>query len=428
MAMSEELTKELEALKASLGKNVDALARVDKLEEQLKVTQAGVAEVKAVRAELDKIQLLVAEREATIRKWQEEARVVAVRRDPIQDKIEARRTLGMIVRAEMARYMRTEMPAEFKTEGELIRKYNEQCLQRATLTPMSTTGSYVVPTVTEGSIMDAVEEVDETLSLIDFRGGLPAGGTYNFTFLASRPVMQKKRAGTDTAMTASDPVFSQLQLSPNETYIYFPVDNKLFRMSAVALGGYFEGLCRDGMVDKLGYWLLRADASASYNTLTGILNEATAAYLYSLGAGKTAFADLADTDLQKIKAKCLKRGRGPKGRWLMDLEIQGIIESMDRTGKLPVIREREDGTMVVKQNPVVIGEHMPGLDESAPSTAFAVYGDLATMMMVQVGGMEVMSDASRHFDTDQTAFRAKTIMAFGRKPVATLITVKTAAA
>jgi HK97 family phage major capsid protein len=424
--MNEEIKKELDALKGMLGKNVDVAARIEALEAKL-AGFAGADDVKAVRAEIETMKQTIAEREATIRKLQEEGRVQAVRQDPIVQRRDALSMLGMMVRQQMSRYMRVELPEAFRGETELVRRYHEQVLTRATLTPMSTTGSYLVPSVTDRSIMDGVEEVSDLMSQIEMVTGLPNAGTYSFTFLTSRPVMQPARATTDTAMTASDPVFGQLQLTPKETYIYFPVDNKLFLMSAVALGGYFEGLCRDGMIDKLSYWLLRANGAAAYNSLTGILAESTAAYVYSLANGKTAFADLAAADLNKIKAKCLKRGRGPRGRWMMDLEVLGLIEDMDRTGKSPVLRERDDGSYTVKQNPVITEEYMPGLDESAAGTGFLVYGDLATMLMAMVGGLEIQSDSSRHFDTDQTAFRAKTVMAFARKPVATMITVKTAA-
>jgi len=427
--MNEELKKEFEALKASLGKNVDALARVDQLETRVAAAEATAADVKAVRAELEKIQATVTEREQAIRKLQEEGRVQAVRPDPIIQRQESLEMLGMIVRQELARQNRMEIPALFRHETELVRKWNEQILARATVTPMATTGSYLVPTVTDRSIMDGLEEVSELLNLIDMVPGLPAGGTFNFTFLSTRPSMQPARASSDTAFTASDPVFAQLQLSPKETYVFFPIDNKLFIMSAVALGGYFEGLVTQAMIDKLAYWTLRADGDATnYNSITGALNEATAAYVYSLPSGKTAFADLAAGDLTKAKAKCLKRGRGPRGRWLMDLEIQGVIEELDRTGKLPVIREREDGTYVIKQNPVVIEEHMPGLDESGAGKGFALYGDLSTIMLGMVGGLQIASDSSVKFDKNQTAFRGTTIMDIVRKPVATMIVLKTAAA
>lgn len=423
--MDPKLKEEFDGIRAELGKNVDAIKRVDELEKKL---AAGEADAKLVRGEIDKIKAFVEDREKAIKDLQEKGKVQAIRRDPIVERHDALEMLGMIVRQEMARQNRVELPAVFRDETELVRRYQENCLARATLTPMSATGSYGVPTITDQAITEAVEEVSPFLGLVDFMPGLPAGGTFNFTFLSSRPVMQAKRASTDTAMSASDPVFAQLQLSPSETYIFFPVDNKLFLMSALSLGGYFEGLCRDGMIDKLAYWALRADATATYNSITGLLKDTTAAYIQTLPAGKKAFGDVTADDISRAKAKCYKRGRGSRGRWLMDLEIQGVIEDINREGKVPLIRETEDGTAKLKQNPIVIEEHMPGLDESAADTVFALFGDLATLIVGMVGGIQIASDASVKFDKNQTAFRATTIVDIKRKPVQSLIALKTAAA
>ncbi len=422
--MDPELKKALEELRALAGKSVDAIARCDQIETRL---AEGATTAKKALDEIALVRSFVEEREKAFKTMIEESRTVALRRDPIHDRTESLRMLGMIVRSEMARMNRMEIPAAFRQEADLLRAYREDMV-RATLTPMSTTGSYVVPTITDQAIQSAVEDVSEFLSLCDFQPGLPAGGTFNYTFLSTRPVMQPKRASSDTAMTASDPVFAQLQLSPAETYVFFPVDNKMFLMSAVALGGYFEGLCRDAMIDKLAYWALRADGTATYNLITGLLKETTPAYIYSLPNGKTAFGDVTDTDLNKIKAKCLKRGRGPRGRWLCDLEVQGVIENLDRTGKVPVLTYGQDGAPRCKQNLIINDEYMPGLDESAGDTGFLLYGDLATLLIGMVGGIRVASDASVRFDKNQTCFRADTIVDIKRKPVATLILGKTAAA
>lgn len=423
--MDPELKRILDELKGNVGKAVDVAARIDAIEKRV---VDGETSLTAARKDLEAVQQVATERENAIKQLREESRARSLQRDPIHERREALTMLGMIVRSELARANCMDLPAAFLSEVELVRSYRETMLSRATITPMATTGSYLVPTITDQAITDAIEEVSEILGMADVQTGLPAGGTFNFTFLATRPSMQPKRASSDTAMTASDPVFAQLQLSPNETYVFFPVDNKMFLMSAMSLGGYFERLCRDAMIDKLAYWLLRADGTASYNSITGALAETTAAYVYTLPAGKTAFSDLAGTDITKAKAKTLKRGRGPRGRWIMDLEVQGIVEEIDRTGKVPLIREREDGTMLLKQNPIVNDEYMPGLDESNKDTGFALYGDLATYLVGMVGGLQIASDASVKFDKNQTAFRGTTIVDIKRKPVATLMLVKTAAA
>jgi HK97 family phage major capsid protein len=422
--MDPELKKALDELRAQIGRHVDVAARVDKIETDM-AARATTADLKTARADLEKLQTLVADRDAALKTLQEQGRVQALQRDPIRDRIEAKRMLGMIVRAEIARNNRWDLPADFQGEIALVRSYREQVIARATLTPMSTTGSYVVPTVTDRSIMDAVEEVSQLLSLVDFQPGLPAGGTFNFTFLATRPSMLQKRASTDTAFTASDPVFSQLVLSPNETYVFFPIDNKLFLMSAVALGGYFEGLCRDAMIDKLAYWLLRADAGASYNSITGLLAQTT--YTVSLPNGKTAFADVTADDIYAAEDSVLGRGRGPNGRWLLSHDILGIVKNIDRLGKMGLI-DRVNGNLTIDNYPTVQDTNMPVRSESAKGVAFAAFGDLKSIIVGMVGGMQIASDSSVRFDKNQTCFRATTIVDIKQKPVNTLVTLKTAAA
>ena len=421
--MNEELKRELEALKAMVGKNVEVLARIAALEQKLAAGDAGMV---AVRSEIDALKASVSERENIIRDLQAQGRVRRLEQEPRLAHREAVTMMGMILRAEMARQMGSELPTAYRPEIELVRKYREDVLTRATLTPMSTTGSYLVPTVTEMSLIDGLEEVSPMLSMVDFIPGLPAAGTINIPVLTARPTMQPKRAGTDTAMTASDATFGQVQLSPQETYVLFYLDNKFFVMSPFAIGSFAMNLLRDAMVDKLAYWLLRADGTASYNSITGILAETDVNYVYSLPAGKTAFSDLTATDINKAKAKVFKRGR-TRGVWLMDEDIQGIVEELDRTGKVPIITFAQDGSPRIKQRPVVIEEYMPGTDESAAATAFAAFGDLATYIVGMVGGMHLASDASYRFGQNQTTFRATTVMDMKRKPVKTFTTLKTAA-
>ena len=45
-----------------------------------------------------------------------------------------------------------------------------------------------------------------------------------------------------------------------------------------------------------------------------------------------------------------------------------------------------------------------------------------------VGGLQIASDASVKFDKNQTAFRGTTIVDIKRKPVQTMVLLKTAAA
>lgn len=425
--MDPELKKALEELRGQLKNSVDVAARVDQIEARIKLGATG-EDLKAVRADLEKLQKFHTEREQALKDLQEKTRVHALSRDPIQLKRSGIEMMGMMARSLFMRRIGSEHPAEFRGEVDLVRKYQEEMLARATLTPMSTTGSYVVPTVTALSIEDAVEAVSGLLGLVDFQPGLPAGGTFNYTYLATRPTAQKARASSDTSRTQSDPVLAQLQLTPKEMYVTFPVDNKFFVMSPLALGTYFQGLCRDSLIARLVYWLIRADGSSTYNSITGLLAEATADYVYYLPAGKTKFADATALDYGKARANNFARGRGPAARWLLGIDIQDLAEEIDRTGKNPLIREREDGSYRIKNIQVQVEEDMPGESESAVSTGFAVVGDLKTILVGMVGGMRVRSDSSVGFKEDQTWFAADTVVDIKRKAIKSLTVMKTAAA
>lgn len=422
--VDEKLKQEFDALRAELKKNVEALARVDKLE-----AAAGQrdADVKKIQGDMEAIRAEAKQREDTIRELQQKARVQAIQRDPIRERQDSIRMLGMIVRQELSKHLRVEVPAAFKEEGELVRSYHES-ISRATLYAGGTTGSYLVPTITEATVIDALEEVSELLGLVDFVPGLPAASTISIPTLVTRPTLQAARASVDTAMTQSDPAFGQLQLTPAEAYIYFPVDNRLIQMSAVALGNLLAQVLRDGLISGICTWLLSGDATSTYNSVRGILKENTAAYIYQLGSGKTGFANLAKSDLTGMKAKCLKRGRGPRGRWLTSLDVLGIIEDLDRTGKTPVITYGQDGMPRVLQNEVVIEEGMPDIADSAADTGFIGFGDWATYLVGLIEGIQIASSSDYLFGKNQTAFRGVLNMDIKRKPVATAILGKTAAA
>lgn len=102
--MDPELKKLFDELRAELGKNVDALKRVDDLAAR---AESGQAEIKAMRAEVDKIRAFVEERDKQIEKLREQGRVEALRRDPIRERSQGLEMLGMIARQEWARQMRS---------------------------------------------------------------------------------------------------------------------------------------------------------------------------------------------------------------------------------------------------------------------------------------------------------------------------------
>lgn len=414
----EEMLKKLELLREELGKNTTAVAKVDALERTLLERSASIVKIEA---QLEAIKAESAAREKQIETLRREARVVGIERDGVRTPDHGLRVMGMMAREALAQHERCELPVDFKHEVQLLREYRERTLDSG-----ATTGSYLVPAITNAELLDAVEEVSDILSRVDLVSGLPGASTFYWPVLTARSALKPARATVDTAATASAPTFDQLSVSPNEAYVYFPVTNRLLQMSAVDLGRICQQNLRDAMIQGIADWVISGDGTSTYNSFTGILAQSAAAYVSTLPAGKTAFGDLTVSDLRKAKQKLLKRGRA-RGVALMSLEVLGVIEDLDRQGKTQIVTYDNAGNARVMMMPVVLDEGMPTLDDSAVSKGFIALGDLQTMLVAIVGQIEFAVSSEVLFDKLQTAFRAVINMGIARKPAATLVTLKTPA-
>ncbi len=407
--------QELNALREELKRNNEALATLDAIEKRIATGETSAREAQKQMAELRET---VARLEKEIEEARRKARLQGIARDGIAYRNQAYRVLGSQLREMLARHLGISLGSRFAEEREMLAQY------RATLSPESAGGSYLVPTLTADEIIEGVEETSSILMLTDFRPGLP--GKMDLPVLTARPTLQHKRATLATDMTTSDPAIGRVQFEPEEGYVFFPVDNRLIEMSAVDLGRLAVGWLRDAAIEGLTQDLLSGDGSSSYNEITGILNETEAAFVQSLPSQKTAFGDLTKADLQATKSKCLKRGRA-RGVWLVSHDVLGLIEDLDRTGKVPVVTYGQDGQPRILQNPVVIDEGMPDIADSGAGKAILAFGDLSTYLVGLVNGIQIGVSTEVLFRRNQTAFRAVLNYDIKRKPVATLITLKTAA-
>lgn len=414
--MNEEMKRMFDELRAELGKNVAAVAKIDGIAQRL---EAGELAVKAAKDEIKVVRELAEEQKRQIEDIRKQTRVEGMARDGVADRRSGLILLGAQLRQRLAAHLGARLDSRFAGEAKLIEEF-----QARALNPNATTGSYLVPTITEMEIMDTVEEVSDLISRTDFQPGLP--GKMALPTLLTRPTLQHVRATNDTAQTASAPTFGTLPFSPEEGYVFFPVDNRLLEMAAANLGQYCLNLTRDAIIQGLATDLLSGDGTTDFNSFTGILKEATAGYIYSL-TGATAFSGLTKAHLSAIKAKADKRGRA-RGVWLMSEYIKGIVEDLDRTGKVPVITYRaSDGMPLLLGNPIVVDEGMPDLADSAVSTACIGFGDLATYLVGLVGGIQLAVSSEVYFNKNQTCFRGTINYALVRKPRPSFITGKTAA-
>lgn len=419
--MDPELKKELELLRTEMAKNAEALARIDKVEE---AASAGTASVATLQRELEAVKVAAGEREKTILELQRQGSVQRLEQDPLRDKGVALRTFAAIVRQELARTLKVEVPAAFKAEADLVRGYTEQ-LARASLSFNAASGSYLIPTALDSTPLDTMEAVSPVLGMTDFVPGLPNVGTLNIPTIVGEPTLTFGRTNTDAAMTQTNAAFGSFAVTPKEAYIYFPVDNNLLEMAALPLGSLLLSLINRAVTRGMTKTLLLGDGSAAYGLITGIMNEAT--YVTSLTAGKKTFGDLTYAEAVKIKKAVMQSGRA-NGKWLLAMDVEGACGEEDRNGKAPFMTFDAAGNASLLRNPVVNDELLPDLSTAVQAgAAFGAFGDLKAMLVGLVGGIRIASDASYRFGYNQTAFRAVALMDIVRKPINTLRTIKAAA-
>ena len=392
----EEVLRELKLLKEELRKNELALARLDALEKQVVAREASEKEA---MKKMDAIREEAAHATAEARKQIEKSRMEIARGEGVVQREHSLTVLAAMGRSIICQRTGLSYPKQFANEQDVLREY----ISRATLEAGATSGSYIVPTITSGEILDGLEQVSDIMDRVDFRTNLP--GNIDLTFLTSRPRLRYARASVDDTMTTSDAAFSQVQLRPDEAYVYFGIDNRLLQMSAVPLGTYMLGLVRESCVEGLCDALLNADGTSSYNSIRGILNETDERYFYRMPASKTAFADLTDSDLIAVMAQTFMRGRA-NGVFLVSLDVLGIISQIDRKGKLGIVTYDPNGKILIWGRPVVIDEGMPRIRNSNPDKVVLGFGDLKTYVVGLVQGIQVASSTEDRFGANQTTFEA----------------------
>jgi len=413
--MDPKLKEALDALRAEVGKNAEAVARVAALET---ANATGAADLKKVQIEIESIRAANAASEKAFKDAIQENRRVALDKDPIKTKRDAIVMMGMMTRQIMVRAKNIPVPERFKDEAQRVADY---MAQRATLSELTTGGTVFVPTILEGEIIDTLEELSKLLGEVDFKTGVPSKIT--IPTLTTRPTLQPKRASTDTALSQTDPAFSYMSVDSDEGSIFFPVDNNLLELSPFSLGALMLPLARDAFLEGLCTWLLKADGTATYNSLTGILKEAT----YVETMAKNAFGDLTAMEVRGLKTAVLQKGRSA-GKFLMSDYALSLCENMDRLGKIAVVTYGNDGLPRIFGSPVLVDAGMPGLADSAASTGFIAYGDLKAMLVCICGnGIKLVADPSYRFGYNQTSFLAIAHVYLARKPVNSMRLLKTSA-
>ncbi len=331
---------------------MDLAARLDVIE-GARATEAD--EVKKLRTELDDIKKTSQEREATIVEIQRRNRL-RIEADPAQQRKEALEMLGEMGRRALAHELRDGCAEDVCRAAEAAGRVSEAAAPSGRRCRWPRAPPFPADHTSRMEIFNTLEEVSPLLGEVDFQSGWPAKGT--FVSLTGRPTLQPKRASSDTDMTQSDASFSEFSWSTDEGYIFFPVDNWLLELSPLAFGTLLLQVSRDAFLQGLTDWLINGDGTSTYNSITGILND-TVNIVRLAGTG---FASLTNANLRALMRAVLLRARR-MGVFLSGPYLIDLLEEIDRTGKVPILREQGDGSYRIKSHRHVEDEGMP--DETA---------------------------------------------------------------
>lgn len=409
------LREMLAEMKGNVGRAVEVLPKIEALEKKLterdtdaKTMRDGIEALKAdLKARADEI--------AECRRQQQ----VRIDQDPARSKRQALIVLGAQLRQSLARAIGSEIPGRFSDERAVIEDYAKQ---RATLQAGSSPGSLMIPTMLEADFNTAMEDPSTIAGQTDYRPNLP--GNIDVTVLTGRFALKGKRSSVDNELEKQEPAFTQLSIAPEEMSIFVPVDNRLLEMEAIGLASQMMPLLMDSFVDGIGYWALRADGTAAFNSLTGVLNNGT--YKVAMPAGKKSFRDLSRDDLLRVKVSTLQRIQN-RGKFYLGAETLASIGDLDRQGKVALVTQM-NGKTLVDGNEVVVDQYMPVGSESAADKPLLAFGDMAAMVVGLKAGVQVDASREYYFGKNQTCFR---LIAYGdikRKPANLLTVLRTAAA
>lgn len=131
---------------------------------------------------------------------------------------------------------------------------------------------------------------------------------------------------------------------------------------------------------------LNGDGTATYNSITGILNNANVGEL-TLAGGSTSFADITPDNLVLARNEVPSSLR-KSGVYVFHPDLEAIfLTKQDGQGAYIFDYQVVNGVPTLKGRPVYYTESLPGLDADAVSTSFGVYGDFRYWIMALGAGM-----------------------------------------
>lgn len=150
--------------------------------------------------------------------------------------------------------------------------------------------------------------------------------------------------------------------------------------------------------DNAGF---NGDGTATYNSITGILNVAGTG-TYTMPSTKTAFSDLAADDLIDAPVQVDVAAR-KNGVFAFHPDIESVLRKLKDGAGQYVYQYSDDGRPTVAGKPVYYTEVLPALSASAANTEFGVFGDFSKVQMGMGRDLQAkLLDQATIIDTDDS--------------------------
>jgi HK97 family phage major capsid protein len=267
---------------------------------------------------------------------------------------------------------------------------------------VNTAGGFLVPEFYETSIIRIVEEF-----------GVFRRNSYDYPMGSDVVSVPRRNAGLtvyytaeNTAITASDMSFNQVQLVAKKPSILTQISSELNEDEVVGLASLLTqefGLALATAEDQAGF---NGDGTSTFGGILGLKNALAAGSIHDAVSGTNAFSNIDLADFNKCKGK-LPLYAGARNKWY--ISKQGFATSMEllasALGGATSVTLSEGLKPMFLGDPVEFVQVLPTADSQA-STIVAYYGDLAMATTMGVRrAMRIDSDSSVYFASDSIAVR-----------------------
>lgn len=206
------------------------------------------------------------------------------------------------------------------------------------------------------------------------------------------------------AISASQPVFSQVTLTNKKLAALVPISTELLGDSSLAMANLVVSLIGEGIAaeeDRVGF----AGSTAGGDPYNGILN-LTGTTAVVMAAGKTSFANVtADNLLDMTDAVSRASRRGAS--FILNREVFNVIRKLkDSQGNYIVQTPSGANVETIWGYPVVDVDAMPSLSDTAASKPFIIFGNPKYMYFAERENITFARSIHYAFNMDVTYIRA----------------------